>query len=123
MVQETGETRDAIIEDDNKLLSQIVEANKHRTDPYWIMIYAKHSKQTLDGKLVLKKFIKALGERPPSMVGAILGQVDNSKGSISWEVNMPQVPFDFDKLSLFGAKPGNEVVTETTSIPWAYATQ
>mgnify|MGYP003645485276 CR=1 FL=1 len=123
MIQETGETRDAIIEDDNKLITKIVEANKHKTDPYWIILYAKHSTQTLDGKLVLKKYIKALGDRPPSMVGAVLGRVDNSKGSITWEVNMPQVPFDFDKLSLYGAKPGNEVVTETTSIPWAYATQ
>ena len=28
MTQETGETRDAIIEDDNKLLSDIIDANK-----------------------------------------------------------------------------------------------
>jgi hypothetical protein len=33
MKQETGETRDAIIEDDEKVLQQIVDANKDRKDP------------------------------------------------------------------------------------------
>jgi hypothetical protein len=52
----------------------------------------------------------------------IVAEVNNSKG-ISWEVNQPQKPFDFDMLQLFGAAPCDEVVTETTTIPWAYVTK
>ena len=53
----------------------------------------------------------------------IVGEVDNHKGTIQWDVNMPQRPFDFDALQLVGAKPCNEVVVETTSIPGAYITK
>ncbi len=124
MYQETGETRNAIIEDDNRIIQEIVDANKNRIDPYWIVVFAKRSRNSVDGKPVLVKHIKAYGVKPTSQVGMIFGEVDNSKGTIQWEVNMPQVPFDFDKLADFGAKVGSEeVVTETTTIPHAYVTQ
>lgn len=123
MVQETGETRDAIMEDDNRLIQDIVDANKHRTDKYWIVLFAKASKTHVEGKPTLMKFIKAYPTKPPSMVGMVCGEVDNSKGTIDWEVNMPQAPFDMDKLILHGAKEGEEIVTETTSIPGAYITK
>jgi len=122
MVQETGETRDAIIEDDNKIIFDIVSANKHLKKPYWIVLFAKPAKQTFQGKPVLAKHIKAYSKKPMSQVGMVVGEVDNSKGEIHWEVNMPQRPFDFDALKLFGAKPCNEVVIETTTIPRAYLT-
>ncbi len=123
MAQETGETRDAIIEDDNKLLQEILEANKHINGLYWIVIFAKPSKFSASGKPTLLKHIKAYKTKPMSQVGEIIGEVDNSTGKINWEVNMPQRPFDFDALQLVGAKPCDEVVVETTSIPWAYVTK
>lgn len=124
MTQETGETRNAIIEDDNKQIAAIIDANKHRKDPYWILIFAKPSKNCIDAKYpTLIKHIKSYGERPPSYVGAVLGKVDNSTGNIEWEVNMPQKPFDYDALQKFGAKHCDEVVVETTSIPSAYVTK
>jgi len=123
MVQETGETRDAIIEDDNKQIADIVAANKDKTEPYWIVIFAKPSKGTFDGKPTLVKHIKAYQTRPMPQVGMITGMVDNSKGTIEWEVNMPQRPFDFDALQKFGAKPCDKVVIETTTIPGAYITK
>lgn len=123
MVQETGETRDAIIEDDNKRIQEIVDFHKDYKDPYWIVVFAKPFKQQVDGKPTLVKHIKPYFQRPPSAVGMIIGEVDNSKGDIRWEVNMPQRPFDFDALRGLGAEESNEVVTETTSIPHAYVTQ
>jgi len=36
---------------------------------------------------------------------------------------MPQRPFDFDALQILGAKPCNEVIVETISIPGAYITK
>lgn len=123
MVQETGETRNAIIEDDNKLIQEIIAANKDEKDPYWIVVFAKASKVAVDGYPTLVKHIKAYKTRPMPQVGMIIGEVDNSKGTINWDVNMPQKPFDFDALQSIGAKPCNEVVTETTSIPGAYITK
>jgi len=123
MTQETGETRDAIIEADNKLIQQIVEANKAKTDPYWIVVFAKPAKVSVEGKPTLMKHIKPYFTKPAPQVGMIVGEVNNSTGQIQWEVNMPQRPFDFDALQGLGAKPTEEVVTETTSIPGAYVTQ
>lgn len=123
MSQDVGETRDAIIEDNNKKIQQIVEANKHLRDPYWIVVFAKPSKNCVDGHPTLIQHIKPYKVRPSSQVGMISGKVDNLKGTIEWEVNMPQKPFDFDALPGLGAKPCNEVVVETTTIPHAYITQ
>ncbi|NGX36874.1 MAG: hypothetical protein K1000chlam2_00019 [Chlamydiae bacterium] len=123
MSQETGETRDAIIEDDDKLIQEIVSANKGLTEPYWIVLFAKPAKVTVDGKPTLIKHIKPYFTKPTPQVGMIVGEVSNSTGEIKWEVNMPQRPFDFDALQGLGAEPCNEVVTETTTIPGAYITQ
>ena len=123
MRQETGETRNAIIEDDEKLIAKIIDANKKRTALYWIVIFAKPSKVCVDGKPTLQKLIKPYSTKPLPQVGAIVGEVDNSKGSIKWEVNMPQKPFDFDGLKAFGAEDADDVVVETTSIPGAYITR
>jgi hypothetical protein len=122
-MQETGETRDAIIEEDNRLIQKIVDENKDRRNPYWIVLFAKPSKHYVDGKHTLVKHIKAYGTKPISQVGALIGEVNNQTGVIKWEVNMPQRPFDFDKLLTLGAKPCDEVVIETTTIPHAYITQ
>lgn len=123
MRQETGETRDAIIEDDNKRIQEIIDANQHQKDPYWIVLFAKDSKVSVDGKPTLMKHIKAYNVKPMHQVGMIIGEVNNSKGTVQWEVNMPQKPFDFDALQDVGAKPCNEVVVETTTIPGAYVTK
>lgn len=123
MNQETGDTRNAIIESDNKIIQDIVDANKHLRNPYWIVVFAKPSKLVVDGCPTLQKFIQPYKDKPTPQVGMITGKVDNKKGTIEWEVNMPQRPFDFDALKKFGAEPCNEVVIETTSIPGAYVTQ
>lgn len=123
MKQETGETRDAIIQDVNKRLEMIVDANKNRVKPYWVVLFAKPSKQMFQGKPVLAQHIKAYGKRPQSQVGMIVGKVDNHTGEIKWEINMPQRPFDFSALQIYGARPCDDVVTETTTIASSYLTQ
>lgn len=123
MSQETGETRDAIIEDDNKRLQDIIDANKGLRDPYWIVVFAKPSKVSVDGMPTLMKHIKAYKTKPISQVGQIVGEVNNLLGTIEWEVNMPQVPFDFDALQGIGAERSDDVIVETTSIADAYVTR
>ena len=123
MKQETGETRNAIIEDDNKRIQQIVSDYGDKRNPYWIVMFAKPAKMSVDGKPTLMKHIKPYFTKPSQQVGMVLGEVDNQKGTIQWSVNMPQRPFDFDALGAMGAQKCNEVIVETTSIPGAYVTQ
>lgn len=101
MSQKIGETRDAIIEDDERIIQKILDANQHRTDKYWIVIFAKKAPLSFERKPTVTKLIKPyFNKKPKSMVGLIIGEVDNSKPDISWEVNMPDVPFDFGELGL-----------------------
>ena len=123
MKQETGETRDAIIEDDEKRIEQIVSLNIDRRDPYWIVLFAKPSRQSVDGKPTLLKHIKHYFTKPTPQVGMVVGEVCNQKGTIQWDINMPQRPFDFNGLIGLGAEITDELVVETTSIPGAYITK
>lgn len=122
-MQETGETRDAIIEKDNAQLQAILNANKERKEPYYIVLFAKPFKQSIEGKPTLIKHLKAYATKPASQVGMVIGIVDNAKGTIEWEVNMPQRPFDFNALLTMGAKSCDEMVIETTTIADAYVTR
>ena len=123
MKQETGETRDAIIEDDEKVIQNILDLNSSRKDPYWIVLFAKPSKVTVEGKPTLMKHIKPYFTRPIPKVGMCVAEVDPINGTLDWDINMPQVPFDFDALKAVGAEDKVEDVIETTSLPNAYVTK
>jgi len=120
MTQETGETRNAILEDVQKRIELILSANKGRKGLYWLVLFAKPYKGNVEGKPTLVQHIKASSTKPPARVGVCVAEINNELGSIKWEINMPDKPFAFDALHLFGAKSCNEVVTETTSIPGSY---
>lgn len=122
-MQETGETSLAIKEDADKRIQEIVNANKHRREPYWIVLYATPSKVNVEGKPTLMQVIKPYFKRPQAQVGMIIGEVNNETGEITWEINMPQKPFDWGALTDLGGKPCHEVVTETTTMPGAYVTK
>lgn len=123
MVQQTGETRDAIMESSNKRIQEILDANKERRDPYWLVLFAKPARQSVEGLPTLIQHIKAYPVKPISQIGMVVGEVDPKKGTISWEVNMPQKPFDFNALLGKGAQACDEKVIETSTIPQAYLTQ
>lgn len=115
-MQEVGETAEAILADDEKTLEKILEENQHRSDPYWIVLFAKPSKRPVDGKPTLVKYFKAHLTKPSSQVGMVIGEVDNSKGKIKWEVNMPDIPFGYEELGL----ENQGYFQEETAIPEAY---
>ena len=123
MKQETGETRNAIIEDDEKRIQKIIDSRKDYRERYWIVLFAKPAKVSVDGKFTLVKHIKEYFVKPSQQVGMVIGEVDNKVGTISWDVNMPQRPFDFDGLKAYGAEDCDEKVIETTQIPNAYVTK
>lgn len=119
--QEIGETRDAILEDNEKRIREIINANSHYTDPYWIVIFAKPSKGHVEGKPALVQHIKAYKTKPQSMVGMIIGKVDNKTSFIEWEVNMPQVPLNLESVSEESNK--EQIILETTTLTNSYLTR
>ncbi len=120
-MQEVGETRDAILEDVGKRVEDIINANQGINGKYWIVIFAKSTKYHVDGKPALTQLIKPYSTKPMSMVGQITVEVDNQKGTQSWEVNMPDIPFEYNAVPGNKYIPGGEVVYETTTIGRAYA--
>ena len=116
MVQETGETSQAIVEDDEREVERILNQNKSRQEPYWIVIFAKPANRSVDGKPAMIKYRKAVFTRPRPMVGMIVATVNNQAGTIEWEVNMPDKPFGYEALGL----EVDSAVKMRTSIPQAY---
>ena len=116
MYQEVGETSKAIVEDDEREIERILTENKDRREPYWIVLFAKPSKQLVEGKPTLIRVIKPYFTKPKSQVGMCIGEVDNQKGAIKWEINMPDKPFGYHKLGL--EQDGMHVYE--TRIPDAY---
>jgi len=119
-MQQTGETRDALIGDNNKILENIINANKERKEKYWIVIFAKPAKGHVDGRPALSQFIKPYNTKPTSKVGQILAEVDNLKGTIFWEINMPDVPFAYESLPGGKQISGGHTIIETTKIASSY---
>ena len=116
-MQQVGETSQAIVEDDEKEVERILNENKSRQDPYWIVIYAKPTRVMVEGKPTMVKYRKAVFTRPQPQVGMITARVDNKAGTIDWEINMPDRPFGYGVLGL----EADSVVKTSTSInPKAY---
>ena len=115
-MQDVGETSKAIVEDDEKAVERILNKNKSRTEPYWIVIYAKPSSTSFDGKPTMLKYRKAVFSRPSPQVGMITAEVNNKAGTIKWEINMPDRPFGYEALGL----QADGAVTVETRIPQAY---
>lgn len=122
-MQQIGETRDALIEDNNKRVQEIVDHYKDKTEPYWIVLFAKPAKANVEGKPALIQVVKPYFTKPSPQVGMVYGEVNNKKGQIKWVVNMPQAPFDYNGLLMMGAQEANEMVVETTEIPQSYITK
>lgn len=116
MAQEVGETSQAIYDDDQRWVEETINKHKDRTDPYWLVIFAKPAKASVEGKPTLVKVRKAYFTKPTPQVGMITGEVNNKTGKINWEINMPDRPFNFEAL---GLKQEGSVSYET-SIPGAY---
>lgn len=118
MRQEVGETSQAIIEDDERMIEQILSENKDRREPYWIVLFAKPAKGiAVEGKPTLIKVVKAYFTKPRQMVGMIVGEVNNVEGKVKWEINLPDKPFGFEVLGL----QQDGIQTYETSIPQSFA--
>ena len=98
--QEIGETVDEILKDDEREVSRIINENKNRREPYWILIFAKPAKVFIDNCPAMMRYRKAVFQRPQSQVGLIICEVNNATGVLRWEVNMPDRPINFEAMGL-----------------------
>lgn len=119
MGQQVGETSQAIFDDDERWVGQMVSKHRNRKNHYWLVIFAKPSKSSVEGKPTLLRVRKAYFTKPSKQVGMIVGEVNNTTGVIKWEVNMPDRPFGYEALGL--QQEGS--VSYETSIPGAYLYQ
>jgi len=99
-LQEIGETVNEILLDDEKEVNRIINENKDRREPYWILIFAKPAKVLVDGFPAMMRYRKAVFQRPQSQVGLIICEVNNATGTLRWEVNMPDRPINFEAMGL-----------------------
>ena len=116
-MQELGETVDAILEDDLRMLEGIIAEHSGRADPYWVVIAAKPSKvRDKKGRGCIMRHFEAHFTKPRPMVGSIIAEIDNVEGKIKWEINPPDVPFNYSALGVETIG----TITAETSIPEAY---
>ena len=121
MVQQIGETTDAILEDlINNIINPIIDKNKNKKDPYFILIFAKPTINKLDGRCVAAQTAKVLNYRPASFIGSILLEIDNKTGKIKQEVNQSDIPIDIEGLMKTGAKESNRNVCYTKTLGNVY---
>lgn len=123
-MQELKETVDEIVKDHDRLFSALVNSHKEVKEPYWIVMFCKPAKQNLNGKHTLIRYMKAHFKKPDSKVGMIIWEINNQTGEIVEEINMPDIPFDYDALRNHGAKEGSKKIEtlETSTIADSYIT-
>lgn len=117
--QQVGETSQAIYEDDQRWVEGMVNKHKDRRNPYWLVIFVKPAKASVEGKPTLVKVRKAYFTKPGNQVGMIVAEVNNQTGKINWEINMPDRPFGFEALGL----QQDGCLTYQSSIPGSYIFQ
>lgn len=106
MYAEAGEIADHWIEDDNKEIQKIIEANQ-KLDKYWILVFQQvtpHKKLYFCGARPISRAIKLFATKPPPLVGCLIGEVNNRHGEITWEVYPKDIPYKWSLLK-DAAKP------------------
>lgn len=84
--QELGETRKAMAKRLMLDLEEIINANKHRDEKYWILFHAKPWPKNHN---IIK--IKPLGftKKPPMMLSCLLFEIDNKEGKLMLNWALP----------------------------------
>lgn len=98
MSQELGETKQAIMQSDEKEVESILNRRPH--GQYWIVIHHKVTKMKLDtGEQVLIRVVKDYDKKPLPLVGTIIMEVCD--GSITkTEVSPHDAPIDWQQVEM-----------------------
>lgn len=99
MVQELGETRDAMAAGCIKYVEDFVSKMKHEYEPFYVVYCARQDYLT-PNRII--QTIKAYRDRPPSVLGILVWYVDNPKGIMQFRPDLSapwDVPLDESNLS------------------------
>lgn len=99
MVQEIGETREAMGLAAWKLAEDMANNLKHDVKPFYIVFAAKSDKNHGNA---IRQTIKAYRYRPPAILGILVWYVDHSKGEFKFVPELsspPDMPLDPSLLS------------------------
>jgi hypothetical protein len=100
MVQQVGETTDALKEADEKIVQDILNANP--TGRYWIVIAYKPAKQRLrTGEVVIRRAIKTSKVRPKNLLGTVILEVKDGE-IVEHDINLHDVPIDWKQVGSCG---------------------
>lgn len=100
MYAQAGEIVDGWIDEDNKEIERILNANQ-KLDKYWILLFEQvtpHKKIHLMGARPISRVIKTYATKPPPLVGCLIGEVNNRTGELTWEIYPKDIPYKWDLL-------------------------
>ena len=118
MVQQIGETVDAVLETDCAAIEKIL--NAYPPGKYWILVAYKplHQKGP-SGEWVMKRLIKPYKIRPPDMIGTIRMEVQDAE-IIKTDVMMPDVPVNWEGVQKHGGLDLDPLVLKAPNVGRAY---
>lgn len=100
MVQQIGETTDAMMSADEKIIEQILNANPK--GKYWIVIAYKPAKQRLrGGEAVIRRTIKLSKTKPQMLLGTIVLEINNGEITEHF-INPHDIPIDWLRVGDVG---------------------
>ena len=96
MKQELGETKQAMIADDEASIGEIL--NRRPTGNYWIVIHHKPTKMTLTtGEMVIMRLVKDYDTKPKPLLGTIILEVKDGE-IINHEISPHDAPIEWGKV-------------------------
>ncbi len=90
MVQELGETRDAMAKGALQYVEDFVSKMKHENEPYYL-VYCARENQLIPGQI--RQTVKAYRQKPPSLLGVLVWYVDNKQGIMEFRPEL-SAPWD-----------------------------
>lgn len=108
-MQTLGDTTPEIMNDDLRLVEEIIQANASKTEMFWIVVaYKRHALKNFlrpgqarllgpaaTQQQVLKRHVRAYAKKPEPLQGTIVYEYDPKKCAITDTiVNLPDVPVD-----------------------------
>lgn len=117
MVQELGETVQAMMQKDDQAVQDIL--NK-RSGHYWIVIHHKPTKQRLkSGEIVIMRLVKAYDIRPKNLLGTIILEVKDGR-IIKEDVNLHDAPIDWRAITKVVGEDYNPLIQSNKDNAGAY---
>lgn len=119
MVQQLGETVDAVMEADNKAVEAILNANP--SGRYWILIAYKPQSIVSGprGEHVVKRLVKAYKKKPIDLVGTVRLEVLDGE-IVQTDVFMPDRPIDWESIQGYAGLDERPLVQHAPGVGRTY---